>query len=296
MRIFLTGKNGQVGFELSRALAPLGQIIAVNRAECDLENESSLRAAIRDAEPDVIVNAAAYTAVDRAESETARANAINEAAPGIMGDEAARRGALLVHYSTDYVFDGKADGYYTEEAQTAPQSAYGRSKLAGERALAASGASHFIFRTSWVFGARGENFAKTMLRLAAERDELKVVADQVGAPTSAALIADVTAHAIRQAMVGKTTAPDGVYHLVAGGETNWHEYAIYVIEAARRAGRPVKVAADAVLPTTSANYPAPACRPANSRLDTGKLSNTFNLVLPHWQQGLNHVLQQIIQG
>ncbi|MGB3812211.1 MAG: dTDP-4-dehydrorhamnose reductase [Shinella sp.] len=296
MRILLTGRNGQVGFELQRALAPLGTVIALDRSGCDLEDEASVRAAIRKAEPDVVVNPAAYTAVDRAESEADRARAINALAPGIIGAEAAQRGALVVHYSTDYVFDGTAAGWYGEDAATGPQSVYGRSKLAGEEALASSGARHLIFRTSWVFGAHGANFARTMLRLAAERDELKVVADQMGAPTSAALIADITAHAIRQAAHGRDAVPDGVYHLAAGGETNWHAYACHVIEAARRAGRPVRVAADAILPITTADYPTPARRPVNSRLDTAKLQKTFGLTLPHWQSGLDHVLQQIIRS
>ena len=296
MRILLTGRNGQVGFELQRALAPLGTVIAVERTECDLESETSLRNAIRKAEPDIIVNPAAYTAVDRAESEVARAHAVNAVAPGIIGTEAARRGALVVHYSTDYVFDGIASGWYDEEDAVSPQGVYGQSKLAGEKSLAASGARHLIFRTSWVFGAHGANFAKTMLRLAAERDELKIVADQIGAPTSAALIADVTAHAIRKIQIDHNGPQDGVYHLAAGGETNWHAYARHVIETARRAGMPIQVAADAILPIATAEYPTPARRPPNSRLDTAKLQKTFGLTLPHWQLGLDYVLQQIIRG
>ncbi|UDF31506.1 UNVERIFIED_ORG: dTDP-4-dehydrorhamnose reductase [Roseateles sp. XES5] len=296
MRILLTGKNGQVGFELQRALAPLGEVLAVDRSECDLESETSLRNAIRRAEPDIIINPAAYTAVDRAESETERAYAINATAPGIIGAEAARCGALVVHYSTDYVFDGTAVGRYAEDAATGPQGVYGQSKRAGEEALAASGARHLVFRTSWVFGAHGANFAKTMLRLAAERDVLKVVADQVGTPTSAALIADVSTHAIRQAVQDRDSAPSGIYHLTAGGETNWHAYACHVIEAARRAGVSIRVAADAIVPITTADYPTPARRPANSRLETAKLRHTFGLALPHWQSGLDHVLQQIIRG
>ena len=294
MRILLTGRNGQVGFELQRALAPLGDLIALDRTGCDLENEVSLREAIHRAAPDVIVNPAAYTAVDRAESEPERAFAINARAPGIIGEEAAQRGALVVHYSTDYVFDGTESGWYAEDAATAPQSIYGQSKLDGETALAQSGARHFIFRTSWVFGAHGANFAKTMLRLAAEREELKIVADQTGAPTAAALIADVTAHAIRQAIRDRHSAPDGIYHLAAGGETNWHAYACHVIEAARQAGKPVK--ATAIHPIATADYPTPARRPANSRLDTGKLRQTFGLTLPDWRQGLDHVLQQILRS
>lgn len=294
MRLLLTGKNGQVGFELQRALAPLGDVAALDRTVCDLEDEASVRDAVRQFEPDVIVNPAAYTAVDRAESEEGRAHAINARAPAILGEEAARLGALVVHYSTDYVFDGKADGYYRETDATGPQGIYGKTKLAGEEALAATGARHVIFRTSWVFGAHGANFAKTMLRLSGERETLGVVADQIGAPTSAALIADVSAHVIRKLGATKTADLDGVYHLVASGETNWHAYACHVIDYARAKGHAIKVAPDAIRAIATADYPTPAKRPANSRLDTRKLRDTFGLTLPDWKVGVDHVLEQIL--
>lgn len=295
MRILLTGKNGQVGFELQRALAPLGEILAVDHRECDLSSPAAIRQRLAEFRPQVIVNPAAYTAVDKAESEPALAGAVNAVAPGILGEEAARLGALVIHYSTDYVFDGTQEGAYREDDTPNPQSVYGRSKLAGERALQASGADHLIFRTSWVFGAHGGNFAKTMLRLAAERDGLNIVADQFGAPTSAALLADVTAQILGQYRCqGRADFPFGLYHLVAAGCTTWHEYAQTVIRAALAAGKPLKLAADDVRPIATRDYPLPAPRPANSRLDTGKLRQAFGLELPAWQSGLAHVLQQIL--
>lgn len=292
-RILLTGKNGQVGFELQRSLAPLGEIISLDRADCDLGNATSLRQAIRQVKPNVIVNAAAYTAVDRAETEPERAYAINALALGIIGEEAARLGALVVHYSTDYVFDGESDGYYRESAPSLPQNVYGRSKLAGEVALKASGASHLIFRSSWVFGIHGENFPKIILRMAAERDVLKIVADQRGAPTSAFLIADTTAHAIRQKLTRDDRSPDGIYHLAASGETNWYEYARHVVVTARQFGLIVRIAPDAILPIATRDYPTLARRPSNSRLDTSKLRQTFGVVLPPWQHDLDYFLYQI---
>lgn len=295
MRILLTGKEGQVGFELQRALAPLGEVVAVDRHDCDLANPEAIRRLLAGVEPSVIVNPAAYTAVDRAESEQELAQAINGVAPGVLGDEAVRRGALVVHYSTDYVFDGAKDGAYSEDDAPNPQSVYGKTKLAGERALQGSGADHLIFRTSWVFGAHGGNFAKTMLRLAAERDGLKIVADQFGAPTPAALLADVTAQILgRYKREGRVGFPFGLYHLVAGGCTSWHEYAQTVVRAAVSAGKPLKVTADQVLPIATSDYPLPAPRPSNSRLDTRHLRQTFGLELPRWQSGLDHVLQQIL--
>lgn len=295
MRILLTGKDGQVGFELQRALAPLGEVIALDRQDCDLANPDAIRHVLAWVQPDVIVNPAAYTAVDKAESEPELAQAINGVAPGLLGNEAARRGALVVHYSTDYVFDGAKEEAYCEDDAPNPQSAYGKSKLAGERALQASGADHLIFRTSWVFGAHGGNFAKTMLRLAGEREGLKVVADQFGAPTSAALLADVTAQVLgRYQREGRASFPFGLYHLAAGGCTSWHEYAKTVIRAALSAGKPLKLTVDQVLPITTADYPLPASRPNNSRLDTSRLRQTFGLKLPDWQSGLDHVLQQIL--
>lgn len=296
MKILLTGKHGQVGFELQRALAPLAEIVAVGHAECDLAQPDALRRLIREVAPQIIVNAAAYTAVDKAESEPALAQAINADAPCLMGEEAKRLGALVVHYSTDYVFDGRKAGAYTEDDAPNPLNVYGQSKLAGERALIASGARHLIFRTSWVFGAHGGNFVKTILRLAAERDTLRVVADQFGAPTSAALIADVTAQILGQYIRAcRPASADfgyGLYHLVAAGRTSWHEYAQEIVRAALAGGRPLRLRPEDVQAIATADYPLPAKRPANSCLETAKLRKTFGLVLADWRQGLQHVITQ----
>lgn len=297
MKLLLTGKNGQVGFELQRALAPLGEIVAVDQAECDLSDPDAVRRLVRAVQPDVIVNPAAYTAVDKAESEPGLAAAINGGAPRVMGGEAAARGALVVHYSTDYVFDGAKEGAYGEADATNPQSVYGRTKREGEAGLQAANPRHLILRTSWVVGAHGGNFAKTMLRLAAEKESLSVVADQWGAPTSAALLADLTAQLVRQwRREGSERFPYGIYHAVAGGETNWCDYARFVIGRAIEAGRPIKVQPAAVKAIATADYPTPARRPANSRLDTRKFTETFGLELPHWQRGLDHILEQILKS
>jgi dTDP-4-dehydrorhamnose reductase len=292
MNILLTGKNGQVGFELERSLAALGEVTAVDVDECNLADESAIRALVSSRKPDVIVNPAAYTAVDAAEKTSDLAHAINGRAPGIFGELAAQLGALVVHFSTDYVFDGSKDGRYTEADATGPLGVYGASKLAGEIALAASGAHHVILRTSWVVGAHGNNFAKTMLRLAKERDSLKVVADQFGAPTTAALLADVTAHIVRNRdHAGKNS---GVYHVACSGETNWHQYARFVIDFAQKSGVALKAGPDDVHAIPSSEYPTPAKRPSNSRLDTSKFRTTFGLHLPSWQQCLTHTLRQIV--
>jgi dTDP-4-dehydrorhamnose reductase len=297
MKILLTGRDGQVGFELVRALAPLGEVVPVGRADCDLADADALRALVRRVAPDVIVNPAAYTAVDRAESERDLAFAVNARAPGILGEEAARLGALVVQYSTDYVFDGAGLMPYTEDDMPAPQSVYGSSKLAGERALAETSPRHLILRTSWVLGAHGGNFAKTMLRLAAEREQLTVVDDQFGAPTSAALLADLTAHLVRQyAREGAADFPFGTYHVAAAGETSWYDYARFVLEAARTAGRTLKAGPDDVLPVNTAAYPTAAKRPANSRLDTSRFRRTYGLCLPPWQEGVGQVLRQLIRS
>ena len=283
-----------MGFELQRSLAVLGEVIAVDQTDCDLTDPVSLRRLVAGLEPQIIVNPAAYTAVDRAESERDLAHAVNAVAPGILGEEAHRLGALVIHYSTDYVFDGAKSGWYSEDDSPHPQSTYGTTKLAGERALLESGADSLIFRTSWVFGAHGGNFAKTMLRLAGERDELKVVADQWGAPTSAALLADVTAQVVaRYQREARSDFPFGLYHLVAGGECSWHDYARTVVSAALAAGKPLRTTPERILPIATADYPTAAKRPANSRMATAKLRETFGLVLPPWQIGLAHVLQQI---
>lgn len=296
MKILLTGRNGQVGFELQRALAPLGQVHAVDSGDCNLADADALRALLRKLQPQVIVNPAAYTAVDRAESDVQQAMAVNAVAPGVLGEEAERLGASVIHYSTDYVFDGSKGTPYVESDATAPLGAYGRSKLDGETALSRATSRHLILRTSWVVGAHGSNFAKTMLRLAAERDELRVVSDQLGAPTSAALIADVTAHLVRRLQrPGSDRFPYGLYHATASGETSWCEYARFVIGYALRTGRALRVTPNEVHPIGSDQYPTAARRPANSRLDTSLFRSTFGLELPHWQEGLGHVLQQILR-
>jgi len=293
MKLLLLGKNGQLGWELQRSLSPLGKVVALDRHDGgDLADADALLAAVRAAAPDVIVNAAAYTAVDKAESDVAAARQINTTAPGLLALEAAKLGALLVHYSTDYVFDGSGDQARAEDAPTAPLSVYGSSKLAGEDAIRASGCAHLILRTSWVFAARGGNFAKTMLRLAAEREQLKVIADQIGAPTGADLLADLSAHMI----VATRARPElgGTYHAAAAGETSWHAYARHVIEFARARGTAVKVAPDQILPIPTSDYPTPARRPLNSRLDTSKLARNFGLRLPPWQQGVDRMLNEIL--
>jgi dTDP-4-dehydrorhamnose reductase len=293
MKILLLGKNGQVGWELQRALSPLGELIALDRHEgADLANTEALTATVRAHAPQVIVNAAAYTAVDKAESEPDVARQINTLAPARLALEAKALGALLLHYSSDYVFDGSGSEARAEDAPTAPLSVYGRTKLDGEQAIRASGAQHLILRTSWVYAARGGNFAKTMLRLAAERDQLKVIADQIGAPTGADLLADLSAHMIRATQAQPALA--GTYHAVAAGETSWHAYAGHVIEFARAQGKPIKVAADQVLAIPSSDYPTPATRPLNSRLSTAKLQQRFGLSLPHWQQGVERMLNEIL--
>ena len=294
MKILLTGKNGQLGFELQRALAPLGEVVAVGTQDCNLADADALRELVRRVVPDVIVNPAAYTAVDKAESDEATAGAVNAVAPAILGEEGAKLGALVIHYSTDYVFDGTKQGAYTESDAPAPQSVYGRTKLEGEQGLAAANPRHLILRTSWVVGAHGGNFAKTMLRLAGEREKLAVVADQFGAPTPAALLADVSAHLVREhARTGGIGFPYGMYHVAAGGETSWHGYAQFVIGEALAAGIILKATVDAVAPLATEQYPTPAKRPLNSRLDTARFRSAFGLRLPPWQEGVRHVLQQI---
>ena len=294
MNILLFGKGGQVGWELQRSLAPLGRLTALDFDSADgycgdFSNLSGLADTVRRVAPDVIVNAAAYTAVDKAESDSDRARTINALAPGVLADEAQKLGAWLVHYSTDYVFDGSGNAPWRESDSTGPLSVYGQTKLEGEQAVARC-AKHLTFRTSWVYAARGANFAKTMLRLAKERDQLRVINDQIGAPTGAELLADVTALALRSVQEKPELA--GLYHLVAGGETSWFDYARFVIEQARRAGQPIRVPADAIEPIPTSAYPTPAKRPHNSRLDTSKLQAAFGLQLPDWQSGVERVVAE----
>ena len=293
MKILLLGKGGQVGWELQRALAPLGELVALDfdstAHHADFSQPQKLAETVAALRPDVIVNAAAHTAVDKAESESDLARAINAEAPAVLAKAAAAIGALLVHYSTDYVFDGSGDQPRAEDAATSPLSVYGQTKLEGEQAVQQSGAKHLIFRTSWVYAARGGNFAKTMLRLAADRERLTVIDDQHGAPTGAELLADCTAHAIRATLADASKG--GLYHLVAGGEVTWNGYAKFVIEQARALGVELKTTEVAPVPTSA--FPTPAARPLNSRLDTRKFQQTFDLVLPQWQAGVARMLREI---
>lgn len=306
MKILLFGKNGQVGWELQRSLAPLGEIIGLDfdshlagvphaQPLCgDFTRPEELRQTVRNVAPDVIVNAAAHTAVDRAESEPDQARLINARAPALLAEEASVLGAWLIHYSTDYVFDGSGSAARLETDPTGPLNVYGATKLEGEQAILASGCRHLIFRTSWVFAARGGNFAKTMLRLGQARDSLSVIDDQTGAPTGAELLADVTAHAIATALRQPEVA--GLYNLVAAGETSWYGYARFVLNFARQRGVPLKVAPEHIHPVASSAYPTPARRPYNSRLDTAKLQHAFHLNLPSWQSGVERMLAEILEA
>lgn len=291
MNILLTGKNGQVGWELQRTLQPVGKVTACDHAGLDLADAAAVCRKLDEVRPDVIVNAAAYTAVDKAESEPEQANAVNAAAPALLAQEAAKRGALLIHYSTDYVYDGAKAAPYVETDATHPLGAYGRSKLAGEVGIQLSGCDYLIFRTSWVYAARGANFLRTILRLAAEREELRIVMDQVGAPTWARLIAEATALALRQALAERRHGrfESGLFHLTCAGETSWHGFASAIV--AGRGGLRVKT----VTPIATTDYPLPAARPANSRLDTGAFRARFGLELPDWRDCLKLCLEEIPQ-
>ena len=294
--LLVTGSNGQVGFELRRSLAPLGNVISLSRSDCDLSRPEEVRRIVRDARPDVIVNPAAYTAVDAAESDATTAYAINATAAGVLAEEAKAAGSLLVHYSTDYVFDGRKGAPYVETDEVNPQSVYGKSKLAGEQLITASGATSIVLRTCWVAGTHGENFAKTMLRLGRERESLRVIADQFGAPTTAALIADVTAQIVKRHWLNgdRSAFASGIYHLAAAGETSWHGYATEVLSFAAAHGVQLKVDPAHIEAIGTVEYPLPAPRPANSRLDTSKLRQTFDLHLPDWRSGLHSLLEQIL--
>lgn len=300
MKILLLGKNGQLGWELQRSLAPLGELVALDRHGAapdqilcgDLADLEGLAQTVRQVHPDLIVNAAAHTAVDKAESEPELAHTLNALAPEVLAREAQACGAWLVHYSTDYVFDGLGSQPWTETDQPAPLNVYGQTKLEGELRIQAACPNHLILRTSWVYAARGGNFAKTMLRLAQERERLSVVADQWGAPTGAELLADATAHAIRQARQQSQLA--GLYHLVAGGETSWHGYASHVIARARALKPDLPLKASHIDPVPSSAFHAAAKRPSNSRLDTVRFQAAFGLHLPPWQQGVDRMLTEIL--
>jgi dTDP-4-dehydrorhamnose reductase len=294
VKILLLGCHGQVGWELQRALAPLGELSALDldtATVADFSQPESLPALVQSVRPTLIVNAAADTAVDRAEAEPTRVHTVNADAPGVLAREALRLGALLVHYSTECVFDGSGTQAHDEDAAPDPLSVYGRSKLAGEEAIRASGCRHLILRTSWVHSAHGDHFARTILRLAAERDELRVVDDQIGAPTGADLLADITAHAVRAVLAAPSLA--GTYHCVAAGQTSWHGYARHVVAWAHRHGRPVRATPERVRAVSSADYPAAARRPLNGRLDTTRLRHRFGLVLPPWQAGVDRMLAEM---
>jgi dTDP-4-dehydrorhamnose reductase len=297
MKILLFGKNGQLGWELQRSLALLGDVVALGSdspepLRANFLEPQSLATTVRAIAPQVIVNASAHTAVDRAETEPELARVINATAPGAIAREAAACGAWLVHYSSDYVFDGSGSTPWVEDSPTGPLSVYGSTKLEGEQLIRESGCQHLIFRTSWVYATRGNNFAKTMLRLARERDRLTVIDDQIGAPTGADLLADLTALALRKARRRPDVA--GTYHAVAAGETSWHGYAKHVIAFARAAGQPIKVADDAIEPVASSAFPTPAKRPRNSRLNTDKLRATFRVTLPPWQAGVERMLAEVL--
>lgn len=296
MKILLLGKNGQIGWELQRSLAPLGEVIALDRHSAplcgNLEDLHGLARTVQMVRPMIIVNAAAYTAVDQAESESELAHVINAQAPYVLAHEASKIGAWLVHYSTDYVFDGRGNRPWLEIDKLAPLNVYGRTKLEGECLIEAACPRHLIFRTSWVYGTRGGNFAKTMLRLAQERERLTVVNDQWGAPTGAELIADVTAHIVHKVLRRPQDA--GLYHLAASGETSWHGYASHVIQHAKSLQPTLQIKAGEIVPVVSSAFPTPAKRPHNSRLDTTLLQNTFGLMLPPWQQGVDRMLAELL--
>lgn len=293
MKILLLGKNGQVGWELQRSLAPLGEVLALDRnstSHCgDLSNLEGLADTVRVFRPDVVVNAAAYTAVDKAESDQSTANLINALAPEVLARACAAIGAYLVHFSTDYVFDGAGQKPWLESDATGPLNVYGLSKLAGEKGIAKQGAKHVIFRTSWVYGTEGGNFAKTMLRLAQEREKMAVINDQFGAPTGAALLADITALCLQ-----RDQHLSGIYHLAAAGETTWHAYAKYVLQQAQSLKPSLKYTVKEVAAVATTEFPTPAARPLNSRLNCSQLENALQLKLPAWQTGVDAMLSKIL--
>lgn len=294
MKLLLTGPTGQVGWELARTLLPLGAVTAVSRTQADLSNIHSLQTIIRQIKPDIIVNPAAYTAVDKAETEHAQAFLINAEAPGVLAEEAKKLGSLLVHYSTDYVFDGTKSTPYDEQDLPNPINVYGQSKLAGERAIQAVGGDYLILRTSWVYASRGSNFLKTILRLAAEREELRIVADQIGAPTWARLIAEATAQIVRQSVCARRTDSfnSGLFHLTSSGETSWHGFAEKIVAIAREQNK-LMLKNKAIHPIPTTDYPLPAVRPANSRLSSQRLEQEFGLAMPSWDNALSLCMQEL---
>ena len=298
MKILLTGKNGQVGWELNRSLLPLGEVIALDRTQADLSRPESLRSLVQEIKPDIIVNAAAYTAVDKAESEEELVTVINGVAVGVLADEAKKIGALLVHYSTDYVFDGTKKTPYVEDDMPNPVNAYGRSKLAGEQAITRVGGDYLILRTAWVYAGRGKNFLKTMLRLAQEREELRIVTDQYGAPTWARNIADVTAHVVAYAQRERQASgfASGTYHLCASGITTWNGFSSAIIERARILAPEGSIKTERVVPIATQDYQQPAQRPQNSQLDSGALAARFNVIMPEWQHAMTLCVDEVLES
>jgi dTDP-4-dehydrorhamnose reductase len=295
MKILVTGKNGQVGFELMRSLAPLGTVVGIDIDECDLQDILAVERLLDKVQPELIVNPAAYTAVDKAETEQVLAHAINAKAPEVMAQYAGRHDIPIIHYSTDYVFDGLKEGAYLETDEVNPQSVYGKTKALGETAVRNHARKHIILRTSWVFGSHGGNFLKTILKLAQERDQLSVVSDQVGSPTSAALLADVTAEVVKQLFAPAASDKYGTYHLVTEGYTSWHGYAQFVVARANALDLKTKISSEAIMAIKSSEYPVPATRPTNSRLDTTKLSRVFSVSLPGWQVEVEKVIHALLQ-
>ena len=295
MKILVTGKNGQVGHELMCTLAPLGQVVGVGVKECDLAQSAAIDALLERVKPDIIINPAAYTEVDKAESEPTKAHAVNAQAPKFLARYAARHNIPIIHFSTDYVFDGKKDGLYLEDDEPNPKSVYGKTKWLGEEAVRKMAAKHIIIRTSWVFGSHGVNFLKTMLKLATERDRLSVVSDQFGAPTSARMLAEAVAQIVTELGEPGSYRKYGTYHVAARGETSWHGYAQVVVEKAIKHGMAIKINPKDIKPISSKEYPMPAPRPANSRLDTTKVSMVFSVSLPKWQDEVERVLKELVK-
>ncbi|MBU1777334.1 MAG: dTDP-4-dehydrorhamnose reductase [Gammaproteobacteria bacterium] len=293
-RILLTGKHGQVGWELQRALGTSADLTALDQDELDLADAEAIRRTVRELRPEIIINPAAYTAVDKAESDVDLAMAVNGVAPGVLGEEARKLGAAMVHYSTDYVFDGSKPSAYTEEDEPNPQSVYGSTKLFGERAVRASGCKHIILRTSWVYGVHGGNFVKTILRLAKERDELRIVADQFGAPTWARDIANATVLALTAWQMSDWDAElGGLYHLTGGGRTNWHGFAEEIVQQARKYDAALADKALVIKPIATHEYPVPAKRPANSVMANDRIRDTFGIVMPEWQESVAECVRLI---
>ena len=296
MKILVTGKNGQVGHELMRSLAPLGQVVGVDVKECDLAQSAAIEALLERVRPDIIINPAAYTEVDKAESQPTIAHAVNAQAPKLLARYAARHNIPIIHFSTDYVFDGKKEGAYVEDDEANPKSVYGKTKWLGEDSVRKLAAKHIIIRTSWVFGSHGVNFLKTMLKLASERDKLSVVSDQFGAPTSARLLADAVAQIVTELAEPGSYRKYGTYNVAARGETSWHGYAQVVVEKAIKHGMDLKINPKDIKPITSREYPMPAPRPSNSRLDTTKVRTVFSVSLHKWQDEVEKVIQELVRA